>query len=149
MAYISILEKTSNSGTYQQRMYITNVDNSEEEIISEFLTFLRSQKPAPGINVTCTWEYFLPQSLKSQPRAKTVCFRQMEEIDYVELRFRRSDYGDEIDSLTGFDYVDFNNDLVKMMKQKGWKLTQYFRDGFLPTRQWTFYKGPLNDPETC
>ena len=148
MAYAKVFEKTSNSGTYLQRMYVTNVDSNAEEIIPEVLTYLRSQKPAPGVDFTCTWEPFEKKSTNPLPKGKSMCIKQMEEIDYGELRVRRNDFGEEIDPLTGFDFVEFNNGFVDMMKKKGWKLTQYYRDGFLPTREWTFYKGPLNNPQT-
>lgn len=149
MAYANILEKSSNCGTFQQRMYVVNVDNTEEDLNNEILNFLRSRIPAPGVDIKCTWEYYVQKNPKVNQKTTTTCFRQMEEVDYLDIRFYREDYGNEIDCLTGYDYVDFNTDLVSLMKEEGWKLTQFFRDGFKPTRQWVFYKGPMNDPMTC
>lgn len=146
MAYASVVEKTNESGISLQRMYVANVDSSEEDALENILCYLRSQQPTSGIEASYTWETSDQIDPSFHQKAKSITFKQMEEVSFMELNRRREEFGEEVDPLTGYDFMEFNNGFVEMMKENGWKLTQYFRDGFNPNREWTFYKGPLNSP---
>ena len=139
MVFAYITESTADSGTAFQRVYTVNVGAKAYFLKEEIVSFLNSYSPHPELNLDLT-TYGAFEKKNQEKKALTYYLKQNEEINFNRLKERRQSYGTEVDVLTGYDMNDFNNKLVEMMEEKGWVLTQYFKDGNLPTREWTFYK---------
>ena len=140
MVFAYVTESTGDCGNALQRIYTINVDPNNGDIKNDVLEFLQSFEPSPVLNLN-TIEYNLDEQENQERKALTFSLTQSAQITFPELKERRQSFGHEVDVLTGYDMKEFNNKFVEMMKVKGWTLTQYFKDGNLPTREWTFYKG--------